>query len=597
MNSWTRSLKGILTISFVLTVTVPIVVISFFTVQLLNHSLISEITEKNQLVADSLAAETGQFLTHAGQVISQVADEVDEMGLKDQELVEHYLITVVRNFPYFNSVRIVDEQGVVIMMAPVNPDYVGNNISGSAFYQKLQDSKQFGWSAVFISSITGQPTISFGRPLQHGMIIGNLNLSSLNQIVSRMDNFADGWAGITDVEGTYIGHTIAQRVNERTNVRQVDFVQKALRGEVGSYRYNNNDREFMVNVAVVPAIGWPVIVAQDANTALAPVHATRNILTAGALIGLLLAVVIAIWLLVRILAPIVNLVNSIRAVAAGNYQEWKYPSSYTEFAVIAQNFDAMAEAVASRERELRDKQQELEVSMGEVQSSNRELAQFAYVTSHDLKAPLRAIANLSQWLEDDLVECLDDSARKKLHLLRGRVRRMENLIAGILEYSRIGRVKSALQWVDTSELLAEILEDLEIPAEFTISIGEGMPIVQADRVRLNQVFANLIDNAVKHHNRPNGNIGITVNEHENFYEFTVADDGPGIEASLHEKVFEIFQTLKPRDQFESTGVGLALVKKIVEQQGGAVGLISEQGQGARFVFTWPKEEKTSLSKP
>jgi len=119
-------------------------------------------------------------------------------------------------------------------------------------------------------------------------------------------------------------------------------------------------------------------------------------------------------------------------------------------------------------------------------------------------------------------------------------------------------------------------------------MGSFMPSVMANPIQLWQVFSNLISNAVKHHHQQEGVISIAATEQELFYEFSVADNGPGIDVAQHQKIFQIFQTLKPRDQFESTGIGLALVQKIVQQQGGSVGIKSEQGQGATFLFTWPK---------
>ena len=225
-----------------------------------------------------------------------------------------------------------------------------------------------------------------------------------------------------------------------------------------------------------------------------------------------------------------------------------------------------------------------------LEKRNAELDQFAYVVSHDLKAPLRAIANLSQWLEEDLNEYLTDDTRHQMNLLHGRVHRMENLINGLLQYSRIGRAATQKESTDVAKLLNEIVDDLAVPPAFTITIQPGMPTLYTDRLRLEQVFSNLISNAIKHHDRSDGHIHVTVRpvraSHSGEYEFAVTDDGPGIDPAYHSKVFGIFQTLESRDKVENTGIGLSLVKKIVESQGGTVAIESQVGQGTTLRFTW-----------
>lgn len=217
---------------------------------------------------------------------------------------------------------------------------------------------------------------------------------------------------------------------------------------------------------------------------------------------------------------------------------------------------------------------------------NFELNSFTYMVSHDLKAPLRAISNLSQWLEEDLEDQLDEKTQYQMLLLRNRVKRMEAIIDGLLAYSRVGRTKIEPQRVDVGLLLEEILDSLELPPTFIVKIASDMPSIFADRLLLSQVFFNLIGNGIKHHPRPDGQIEITAIKKGEFYEFAVADDGDGIAQQHHDKIFRLFQTLKARDVKESSGVGLSIAKKIVESQGGKIILESDLGKGSTFRFTW-----------
>jgi signal transduction histidine kinase len=216
------------------------------------------------------------------------------------------------------------------------------------------------------------------------------------------------------------------------------------------------------------------------------------------------------------------------------------------------------------------------------------LEQFAYVTSHDLKAPLRAVSNLAEWIEEDLADKLEDTSREQLALLRDRVQRMHNLIEGLLEYSRVGMISDSASYVDTRELIEEIIDSLSPPKGFKIIMKGEMPRIYVDRLQLGQVFSNLIGNSLKHHGGSKGKIWIAAECDDNKCRFSVCDNGQGIAPEYHDKVFMIFQALAASDFKSSTGIGLALVKKIVEENGGTITLESEPGKGACFYFTWPK---------
>ncbi|EDX86439.1 PAS fold family [Synechococcus sp. PCC 7335] len=228
-------------------------------------------------------------------------------------------------------------------------------------------------------------------------------------------------------------------------------------------------------------------------------------------------------------------------------------------------------------------------TMSQLEQRNNELDQFAYVTSHDLKAPLRAIANLSGWIEEDLGDRLPAENKEQFDLLKNRVLRMEGFIDGLLEYSRIGRSHQSSEIVDVALLLTEVIDSIAPPKQFSIDVEAPMPVFKTKRVPLFQVFSNLINNAIKHHDRQDGRVKISVADQGDCYEFSVADDGPGIDAAYHNKIFTIFQTLRSRDDLESTGIGLSLVEKTIKAEGGSIRINSDEGKGATFIFTWPKE--------
>lgn len=231
--------------------------------------------------------------------------------------------------------------------------------------------------------------------------------------------------------------------------------------------------------------------------------------------------------------------------------------------------------------------------MHELESTHEELKNFAYVVSHDLKAPLRAISALAGWLAHDYSDKFDKEGKEHMDLLIKRVYRMDNLINGILQYSRVGQVKEKIIAVDLDQLVREVIDLLSPPANIVISIENTLPTVMAEPTRIEQVFQNLLSNAIKFMDKPQGKIRIACSSEDQHWKFLIADNGPGIELRHFERVFQLFQTLVPRDRVEGTGVGLSLVKKIVEMYGGKIWLESKVGEGSKFFFTLPKTVTTT----
>ncbi|MDH7598925.1 MAG: ATP-binding protein [Sedimentisphaerales bacterium] len=224
----------------------------------------------------------------------------------------------------------------------------------------------------------------------------------------------------------------------------------------------------------------------------------------------------------------------------------------------------------------------------QLESVNKELKEFAYVVSHDLKAPLRGIQTLARWICEDYKEKLDKDAQEQFDLLIRRTECMQALIDGILQYSQVTKTTEPITMVDLNELLVEVV-DLISPAEhIEVRIAQDLPTVSAIKTRLSQVFQNLISNAIKYMDKPQGLVEVGWKDDGQDWSFYVRDNGPGIEQRHFQRIFGLFETLAPKDKTDSTGIGLALVKKIVEQHGGKVWVESEVGKGSTFWFTLPK---------
>lgn len=236
-------------------------------------------------------------------------------------------------------------------------------------------------------------------------------------------------------------------------------------------------------------------------------------------------------------------------------------------------------------------QSELKQKSAELERSNQELENFAYIASHDLKAPLRGISNLSKWIREDLGDSVDEETQENLELMHSRVERLENLLDGILQYSRVGRGDHKTESVNTDKLAHEIVEYLSPPDGCTVEISDGMPVMETELVPFEQVLRNLIGNAIKHRDRDNLRVTVKGKDEGDYCTFEVRDDGPGIPEQFHERVFMMFQTLKPRDEMEASGMGLAMVKKLIDYNGGDILLQSNPDEREMvFRFKWLKTQ-------
>lgn len=224
----------------------------------------------------------------------------------------------------------------------------------------------------------------------------------------------------------------------------------------------------------------------------------------------------------------------------------------------------------------------------ELKRSNKELNDFAYVASHDLKAPLRGIMQLSSWIEEDIADFASDETKSNLALLMNRTSRLENLLEDLLTYSRIGRKIGEIQTINISDLILNIF-DLQSPPEgVSITCQSKLPELKTHLIPLEIIFRNLISNAIKHRNGDKLMITVSAQELPAHYQFSVEDNGAGIPKKHHKQIFELFKTLKPRDEVEGSGMGLSIIKKLLDYQKCVINVVSDGESGTCFTFTWPK---------
>lgn len=339
--------------------------------------------------------------------------------------------------------------------------------------------------------------------------------------------------------------TLKQQVGKKLND---DIAAKFLRFDRIEYTTRKYHREMLMN----------------------SIDTTHTISLIFLILTVIVGIISTIYIVMLITKRIASMVRMAENISSG------------QFTVVN---DTKNDELTGLSRSLNIMSTKLNKNIRELENRNTELNKFAYVVSHDLKAPIRGIHNVIKWIEEDLAHELSPEMKKYLMIIPQRTKRMEALINGLLDYARISH-KTPAEKVDVNLLVHEIADSI-VPRSFKLEI-DNMPVLYTERLKLEQVFGNLISNAVKYIQHDNGRIVITCKEMPKYFEFSVKDNGIGIDAEYHEKIFEIFQTLREKNEKESTGVGLAIVKKIIDERQETIIVKSKSGEGAEFIFTWRK---------
>ncbi|MBD3309061.1 hypothetical protein GF348_21950 [candidate division KSB3 bacterium] len=603
---------------------IPIVtvIIILFGVVLFGANIIrEEIITRQELLIDALARQIDEYWARTGQLMQSLVYAMIDFSPEAQtKLLTQTRARCLR----FSTLYLLDDTGRVVAEGTEAATLLGLDMSRERFFDQVKSSKQTYFSTPFISVATGQITVTAVVPVLQdkvfrGMLVGELNLEILQQAVEQLVKEEEERVFIVDHRGTIVAHPLHTWVQEQRNVGHLPLVKQGLAGETAfDVFYDETQQRWVVGSTTPIAWNWAVVMTQPLSVAIRPL--LFLFLIAGIALGV--SLVLFFWAQIsslhQISAPIANLAQKADALACHQYDEALMGSGgqFCEILSLEYSFSRMAKAVADRtaalmeanislqkeiaerkfvEEQVRMLNAELEYRVqqrtAELEAANKELKEFAYIVSHDLKAPLRGIHRLTHWLVEEYNDVIDAQGKELMDLLIGRVKRMTNLIDGILRYSRIGQLNLKVhETIDLNVLLDEVLDLLNPPQHICIEIPSDLPTIPAERTRIFQVFQNLISNAIKFLDKPHGQIIVQYLDKGPYWTFHVTDNGPGIEKHQQERIFHIFQTLQPRDEVESTGIGLALVKKIVELYGGTIGVESEVGKGATFWFTFPKKE-------
>ncbi|HEX6333393.1 MAG TPA: ATP-binding protein [Flavisolibacter sp.] len=406
------------------------------------------------------------------------------------------------------------------------------------------------------------------------------NTAILNELYSLLPDTSEQYHLLREVDtlnnywrSNYMDPLRNAKISAETSDRNISYFNKLYKEKI------SNNEETKMNAALQVKIRELIRVEyrnreERKNRLAALVHRTNSISLVLTIFSIAGGIAVTAFLASQISNRVMKMVHMADAIASGNLQVHTEESGKDEISRLAQSLNRMANILSH--------------NISSLQRKNYELDQFAHIVSHDMKAPLRGIDNVVTWIEEDHKEELTPKVDEYLQIIKGRIRRGENLISGLLSYARIDKEAQPSEEIDVRELIDEVREGLVLKPGLRFETDPSLPVLYSERLPLFQVFWNLISNAVKYNDKPDPVVSVYHREYPDHYEFFVKDNGPGISKTYHEKIFRIFQTLKPTDSSDSSGVGLAIVKKILDTRNERIHVRSEPGEGSVFSFTWKK---------
>jgi signal transduction histidine kinase len=568
------------------------------------------LTELSVMQQQQLLEGSRQLLV----TLSPLASSVD-LATIDRTTFGPTLATFLRDLTFYANLGIADAEGNVICSAASAEE--GQSITERASFQGATETQAFAVGRYVDDPISGARILDTSSPIvgpdgaTKGVVFLDVDLGWLSSEVAGAELPAGATFTIVDGAGTVLVRYPDSGLAGQPLPDDVLLARMLTEGEgtVESDNVDGTNRLYAYTRITEPApTDLYAVVGVPTSTAYAAVNTDleRNLAALG--IVALMAVAAA-WLFsdLFVIRQTRRLVSATERLSAGDLGARSgLVGGSSEIGTLARAFDEMAARLEQRSREqeevqeellrlnesleqrVEERTQEVQQQSRELRQSNSELEDFTYVVSHDLKEPLRGIEAFSGFLAQDYGDRLDDEGRRYLGVVRESAVRMKDLIEDLLELSRVGRAQVHRQVTPIGDVVREVTEELRYAIEekgAQVRVAEGFPDVMCDRVRIKEVFRNLISNAVKFNDRPDGRVEVGWEGTDGKYRFTVSDNGIGIDPEYHEKVFQIFQRLVRREDYPGTGAGLSIVKKIVEMHGGDVGVESAAGAGSTFWFT------------
>jgi signal transduction histidine kinase len=574
--------------------------------------------QKNlEYLAMNIGVEISAEITNKEELLEKISntEAVVNYPQKQQEpeLVE-YFNKYTREFPVLSYVNEKGMEELKVVYGRTTTELA--DINNTAIFRSAiaNPNKVLSSYSAFSPEING-PSIEFGFLNKNffdefvGFISGKIPVVALTRDIQAFNSGQSNFALLLDSAGTILTCEDRDKILKKVAIKGPDSESiitgiKAMKSGFGRAVISGVDG--YIAYSPVPGLNWVVVTVLPYQQFVTKLYALRNTVILVGLTILIVGTALSLFLATDITQPILELVERTALIAKGDFSQRVDIKSKDEIGTLAKSFNSMAEnlqktttSMVNLDREIVDRKKaehalydlnkELKAAVERLTIANRELSEFAHVAAHDLKAPLRAIGSLAGLLSVDYRDRLDEQGRGYLDMLVRRTERISELISGILRYSEVG-YENEKQQVNLNDIIDGVIAEVVPPKNIDIIKDTNFPTILCNRIHIIQVFKNLISNAIKFMDKPRGYVRLSCVEEGDFWKFSVADNGCGIEQKYFKKIFKVFQTLIRRDEMESTGIGLSVVRRIIEKYDGKIWVESEPEKGSTFYFTLPKQE-------
>jgi signal transduction histidine kinase len=601
-------LRGYLFCCLGLVASLPVLLLGIIQLPQWEAKQLEEVDQERQFVAETLVYGIAQLVDGHVRAVETLAGQVQARGSMDKEVLQPMVTSQRNRYGGFSIMYIAGADAVSIVDDPPFSDEgrpnAGTNYSNRDYYEEMVRTGKTAISRVQIGKRSGVPNVQIAAPIRDrrsrivGFVEGSLDLSGIQDLASHVTRGIPGLkVAVLDNEGRVIAYPDENVQKAVKNLSYLNLFRK-VNGNGTEIRTGVNDKGTMMraSVAGVNAYGldWTVTVYRPEVYIQAQTAAARRQVLTVAGIALLVGLIMATLLAEGLARPIRKLANVITAVIHGDFTHLPDPPH----TLAPREMAALQLDAAVMVRELHEHTTDLEKKIVErtdqVKKANQELETFVYSVTHDLKAPVISLYGMAAMLQKKFGDKLGEQGEHYLQRLMSNAGFMEQLITDLLNFTKVGKHEYRMEKLYVDRIVRESLYQCDRAirdGNISVEVRSPLPDVVFDRTDLCKVFMNLISNAIKFmgdQQRPTVEIG--GREIDGFVEYYVRDNGIGIDQKYHDNVFKIFHRLK-EVPVEGTGIGLAVVKKILEMAGGRIWFESTVGQGTTFIFLIPAHKK------